>query len=362
MPTQTARSSHASKTMKAVRHHGPGDLRVDEVPVPTVGPGDVLLRVRSVGVCTTDRKIAARGHFRIPASSGPRVLGHEIVGEVVEVGEGARGVAPGTRVAVAPNMCSDGSDACVSGDGHLSEEYDAFGISLDGGMAEYMLVPARAVEGGHLLPLSADLPNDVAVLLEPLACCYNSLEICSLRPGESLMVVGGGAMGQLHASIATGFGAGLVVVSDPYDERLERARALGADATIRARDEDVDARVAELTGGRGFDVISVTAGSPAAQSAAVGHAATRGRINLFASIPADEGRPTIDANRIHYRQIQIVGTTGASILQMRRTLRLLGSGRIDPSRVVTARYPLERALEAFEAARSKAHARVILEP
>ncbi len=362
MATQTAPSTRAlPATMKAVRHHGPGDLRVDEVAVPAPGAGEVLLRVAAVGICSTDRKIAARGHFKIGSHTGPRTLGHEIVGEVVEVGE-ASAVTPGTRVAIAPNICRDGSDACVSGESHLSEEYEAFGIGLDGGMAEYMLVSAHAVERGHLLPLPEDLSSLDAVLLEPLACCYNSLDTCAMKPGESLLVVGGGAMGQLHVSLARAFGAGLIVVSDPNEKRLERARTLGADATIRARDEDVDARVAELTERRGFDVIVVTAGSAAAQSAAVGQAATRGRINLFASLPSEEGRPTIDANRIHYRQIQLLGTTGASVLQMRRTLRLLASRRIDPGSLITGRYPLAQALEAFEAARAKEHARVILEP
>jgi L-iditol 2-dehydrogenase len=350
------------KTMTAVRYHAPGELRVDAVAVPELGPGEALLRVGAVGICMTDRKIAARGHFKIPPRSGPRVLGHEVVGTIVRTMTATRSFSTGTRVAVAPNLCMDDSDECIQGQSHISQDYEAFGITMDGGMAEYMKIPARAIERGHLLALPEELDFSVAVLLEPLACCYNSLDSCGLRPGESLLIIGAGAMGLMHVALARAMGAALIVVSDPHEVRLERALKVGADETIQARLEDVGARVHELTKGRGFDVIAVTAASSQAQGEAVSWAAPKGRVNLFASLPAEDNQLRVDANRIHYRQIYLLGTTGASLMQMRYTLALLARGRIETASLVTARYPLREAETAFKTAESRDQARVILEP
>jgi L-iditol 2-dehydrogenase len=247
--------------MLAVRVHGPGDLRVDRVPVPAPGPGDLLLRVLAAGVCATDRKLAARG----APGGGPRVLGHEIVAEVA-AGDDAR-LPRGTRVAVAPNLGEGSCPACRRGATNLCPDYRAFGIHLDGGMAEYVLVPRAAVEAGHLLPLPDGLSDLDAALLEPLACCVEGLEASGLRAGESLLVVAAGVMGRLHVAAARALGAGTVIVADRSEERLAHARALGADVTVRVGNgatgaDDLAAAVAAATDGAGVDVAAVTIGDP----------------------------------------------------------------------------------------------------
>ncbi|MFO8149237.1 MAG: alcohol dehydrogenase catalytic domain-containing protein, partial [Trueperaceae bacterium] len=150
-------------TMLAVRVHAPGDLRVDRVPLPEVGAGDALLRVLAAGVCATDRKLAVRG----APGGGPRVLGHEIVAEIVTPGTSR--LPAGTRVAVAPNLGEGSCPACRRGATNLCPDYRAFGIHLDGGMAEYLRVPRAAVEAGHLLRVPDGLADLDAALLEPLA-------------------------------------------------------------------------------------------------------------------------------------------------------------------------------------------------
>lgn len=161
-------------TMTAVRVHGPGDLRVDRVPLPAPAEGDVMLRVIAAGVCATDRKLATRG-----APDGRvRTLGHEVVGAVVHSGHAA--LPPGTRVAVAPNIGEGSCPACLRGATNLCPDYRAIGIHLDGGMAEYLLVPRAAVEAGHLLHLPEGLADLDAILLEPLACCIEGLHASGL--------------------------------------------------------------------------------------------------------------------------------------------------------------------------------------
>jgi L-iditol 2-dehydrogenase len=345
--------------MLAVRVHGPGDLRVDRVPVPALGPGDLLLRVRAAGVCATDRKLAARG----APDGGPRVLGHEIVAEVA-AGDDAR-LPPGTRVAVAPNLGEGSCPACRRGATNLCPDYRAFGIHLDGGMAEFMLVPRAAVQAGHLLPLPDGLSDLDAALLEPLACCVEGLEASGLRAGESLLVVAAGVMGRLHVAAARALGAGTVIVADRSEVRLEHARALGADVTVRVGNgatgaDDLAASVAAAMGGAGVDVAAVTIGDPTATRTALTCLAREGRLNLFAGYGAGQGALEIDANDVHYRGLRVLGTSGASLPTLARTLALLAAGRTDLRGMVSATFPLQDAERAFGAAGEREHARVVL--
>ena len=342
-------------TMLAVRVHGPGDLRIDRVPVPEVTAGDALLRVLVAGVCATDRKLAVRG----APDGGPRVLGHEIVAEVVA--PGASRLAAGTRVAVAPNMGEGSCPACRRGATNLCPEYRAFGIHLDGGMAEYLRVPWTAVEAGHLLSVPDGLTDLDAALLEPLACCVEGLLASDLRPGDALLVVAAGVMGRLHVVAGRALGAGTIVVVDRNAERLAHARALGADVTLAPTD-DLAGAVRDATDGRGADVAAVTIGDTAAARGALAALAREGRLNLFAGFGPDQGPLEVDANAFHYRGLKLLGTTGASMTTLARTLALLHGGRLALGGLVSATFDLPDAARAFAAAGHGGHARVVLLP
>lgn len=343
-------------TMLAVRAHGPGDLRVDRIPVPKLLDGDVLLRVRAAGVCATDRKLAARG----TPGDGPRILGHEVVAEVA-VGSGP-GFAPGDRVALAPNVGEGNCPACRRGATNLCPDYRAFGIHLDGGMAEYLRVPRAAVEAGHLLLVPDALSDLDAALLEPLACCVEGLEASRLRPGDSLLVVAAGVMGRLHVAAARGLGAGTIVVVDPSEERRAHALALGGDVVADSRSPDLSATISRATQGRGVDVAAVTIGDPSAVSTALSTLAREGRLNLFAGFASDRASLAIDGNLLHYRGLQVTGTTGASLPTLGRTLALLAGGRLPLAGMVSATFGLDEAPLAFAAAARPEHARVVLVP
>jgi threonine dehydrogenase-like Zn-dependent dehydrogenase len=342
-------------TMLAVRVHGPGDLRVDRVPLPEIGAGDVLLRVLVAGVCATDRKLAARG----APGGGPRVLGHEIVGEIVV--PGASRLPVGTRVGVAPNIGEGTCPACRRGATNLCPDYQAFGIHLDGGMAEYLRLPRTAVAAGHLLSVPDGLLDLDAALLEPLACCVEGLLASDLRPGDSLLIVAAGVMGRLHVVAGRALGAGTIVVVDRNPERLAHARALGADVTLTPTD-DLVAAVRAATAGRGADVAAVTIGDAAAARGALASLAREGRLNLFAGFGPDQAALEVDANAFHYRGLKLVGTTGASMTTLTHTMALLAGGRLNLSGMVSATYDLTDAAEAFEAAGQGSHARVVLLP
>lgn len=341
--------------MLAVRVHAPGDLRVDQVPVPRPGEGEALLRVLAAGVCATDRKLRARG----APGGAVRTLGHEIVAQVIEPAAG--GPPAGSRVAIAPNLGCGRCAACAEGASNLCPDYRAFGIHLDGGMAKYLLAPRAAVERGHLLPVPASLPTLEAIALEPLACCVEGLQATGLRPGESVLIIGGGVMGRLHVSAARALGAGTIILSERNEARREHARALGADVTLAAADGLVDA-VRDATRGAGVDVAAVTIGAADAAEAALSALARGGRLNLFAGFAPADARLRLDANDVHYRRLSVTGTSGASLTTLRRTLDLLANRRVALGGVVSAVRPWAEAHEAFREAGEPQHARVVLAP
>ena len=342
-------------TMPAVRVHGPGELRVDTVPVPVPGEGEALLRVLAAGVCATDRKLMARG-----APGGvARTLGHEIVAEVVLAPR--HGPAIGSRVAIAPNLGCGNCRACAEGATNLCPDYRAFGIHLDGGMAPYLLAPRIALEQGHLLPIPIALPTLEAITLEPLACCVEGLETSGLRPGERVLIVGAGVMGRLHVVAARALGAGTIIVSDRDEARLAHARALGADVTVHA-DTPLAGAVADATDAHGADVAAITIGVASAAEAALASLARGGRLNLFAGFAPEAANLALDANDVHYRRLQIVGTSGATKTTLRRTLDLLASRRVDLTGIVSSVRTWQEAELAFREAGESAHARVVLIP
>ncbi len=324
-----------------------------EWPEPHLEPGDVLVRVRAVSICATDLKIVHRGHFKIPPGTR-RILGHEIAGEVVEVHPPEAGVQVGQRVGLVPNVGCGRCSACVQGLDALCPDSDALGITLDGGFAEFVRVPARAVRRGHVVALPEEVTFEEAALAEPLSCALNAHEAVATGPGDRALVLGAGPMGLLNVLVARVRGAGEVVVTDPWPQRREAALGMGADQALPPE------VIPELGGG--FDVVIVTAPDPRAQEQAVRAAAVRGRVNFFAGFPADRASPALDTNRVHYRQLLLTGTTGQTVAQYRRALRLLPRLRPHLERLVTDRRSLEEVGAAMEAVAARRSLKTVLFP
>lgn len=320
----------------------PGEgIRVEEVPRPILEPGDVLVRVGAACVCATDRKIARGEHPRVPRGV-VRVLGHEVAGEVAEVREPEGEVQVGDPVGLVPNVGCGRCAACVQGLDALCPRAEVFGITLDGGFAEYVRVPARAVRRGHLIPLPEGVPFEVAALAEPLSCVIQAHELVGTSPGDRVLVLGGGAMGLLNVMVARQRGAAEVVVADPHPDRRELGRELGADRAVHPE---------EMNGwDDGFDVVVAAASSARAQDQALRAAALRGRVHLFAGLPSP-GVVSVETNRIHYRQLVVTGSTGQTVEHYRRALRLLPRLRPQLARILTHRVGLgglEDVLQGME--------------
>lgn len=346
--------------MKVVRFHAPGDVRLEDVPEPEPGPGDVKIRVRNCSTCGTDVKISRFGHHHIVP---PRVMGHEIAGEVVEVGAGVDSWAPGDRVQVIAAIPCGRCGECRRGRRTVCPNQESMGYHYDGGFAEYLVVPAKVLAVGGLHRIPDGLGYAEASVAEPLACALNGQHLARVGAGDDVVVIGSGPIGCLHVRLARARGAARVVVVELNRDRLDRAAALVApDAAVCAADVDPVDAVLKFTDGRGADVVVTAAASGAAQEQAVQMAARQGRISLFGGLPKDQPMINLDANLVHYRELTLVGANGSSPDHNAEALRLIASGAVPVGDLITHRLPLDGALDAFDLVAAGEAIKVTIEP
>ncbi|MGH2351866.1 MAG: zinc-dependent dehydrogenase [Chloroflexota bacterium] len=351
-----------NETMRAAVFLGPNQMELREIPRPQAGPGEVVLKVAACAVCGTDIRIHAGGKTR--GVYPPRVLGHEIAGEVVALGEGAdqyTGVAVGQRVATPPGIPCLTCRFCNTGHENLCMRRAGLGYRYDGGFAEYMVVPAQAVRQGMLFPIPDTLSDAEAALAEPLACVVNGQRKSQVKLGDVVLIIGAGPIGLMHLQLARLCGARTVLVSEPAAGRRALAGELGATRTVDPTAEDLAEVVKEETGGDGADVVVAAIGVPRLVNDLLAVARPGGRVNLFAGY-SGTGETTIEANLIHYGELIVTGTSGCTREDFRQSLNLLSSGQFNAGPLVTHRFPLEQIEAAFQTTRSGAGLRVVVEP
>ncbi len=333
--------------MKVLRFYAPKDVRLEEAPEPICGPDEVKLRVRNCSTCGTDVKILNNGHQNL---SPPRIIGHEIAGEVVEVGADVTGWAPGDRAQViAAVPCGDCYE-CRKGWMAVCQNQTSVGYQYEGGFAEYLVVPREVLKVDGLNRIPDGVSFEEASVAEPLACAINAQELLDIEEGDTVVVFGAGPIGCMHIRVARGVhGCGPVYLVDVNDERLQMsADAVHPEEVINASKVDVVEKVMELTGGRGADVIITATAANVTQEQAIAMAARNGRISFFGGLPKTNPTITCDSNVVHYRQLHIHGANGSAPSHNKQALEYIASGEVPVKDLITARIPLERALEAFD--------------
>ncbi|MCI4061387.1 zinc-dependent dehydrogenase [Micromonospora sp. R77] len=346
--------------MKVVRFHAPGDVRIEDAPEPTPGAADVKIRVRACSTCGTDVKISRFGHHHIDP---PRVMGHEIAGEITEVGGDVTGWQPGDRVQVIAAIPCGTCAECRHGRMTVCPNQVSMGYHFDGGFAEYMVVPHNvlAVDGLNRIPEGLSFAE--ASVAEPLACVLNGQNLAGVGEGDDVVVVGSGPIGCLHVRLARARGAARVFLVDLNRERLDLAANLvQPDAAICGAETDVVDAVLKLTEGRGADVVITATAAGAAQEQAVQMTARQGRISFFGGLPKDKPVISLDSNLVHYRELTIVGANGSSPEHNKEALRLIASGAVPVADLITHRLPLDRALDAFGIVARGEAIKVTIEP
>jgi threonine dehydrogenase-like Zn-dependent dehydrogenase len=332
--------------VKAAYYYEPGMIQVEEAEVPEIKDDEILMQIRAASICGTDMRIFKYGHFKIPQGER-RVLGHEIAGEIVKVGSLIGGFYEGMRVAVPPNIGCGVCEYCRDGYNNMCPDYEAFGVSIDGGFQEYMRIPNIAIRGGNVFPIPDHLSYLEAALVEPLSCVYNALRSVNTTCHDTVMVIGAGPIGTMHMMLNKIAGAKKVIVVDIRSDRLETVMTFGADVVINSNEVDLKSAVMDETGGKGADVIITAVSLPEIQTQAVELLATHGRVNFFAGLGKGVLVP-VDTNRVHYKGLHLVGTTGSTHADYSKSLGLVSEGRIKLDKLITATYPLEDIEKAFD--------------
>jgi L-iditol 2-dehydrogenase len=346
--------------LKAATFYAPGDIRLEQVPEPDAAPGEVKIRVRACSTCGTDVKISRSGH---PNMTAPQIMGHEIAGEIVEVGAGTEGWAPGDRVqviaAVPDGTCPD----CLAGHQAICPNQVSMGYQFPGGFAEYMIVPREVLAVDGMTRIPDGLSYAEASLAEPLACVLNGQELARVGEGDTVVVIGAGPIGCLHVRLARARGAARVILIDLNPGRLAAAAALVApDLTIATEHGDPVAAVLGATDGRGADVVITAAASGRAQEQGLQMLARRGRLSLFGGLAKDAPTITVDANLVHYRELTLVGVNGSTPAHNKRALELIASGAVPVADLITHRLPLDDVLAAIEIVARGEAIKVTIEP
>ncbi|MBI4215855.1 MAG: alcohol dehydrogenase catalytic domain-containing protein [Chloroflexi bacterium] len=260
--------------MRVAMYYSNRDVRLEERPVPPVGPGELLVRVEASGICGSDVMEWYRLH------RAPLVLGHEIGGVIARVGEGLVGFRVGDRVSATHHVPCHECEHCRRG--HPTACDTLRSTSFDpGGFAEYLRVPAVNVAQGGVFPLPNEVSFEEATFIEPLACVMRGQRQARFQPGQGVLVIGSGVAGLLHVALARAQGAGPIVATDLSPYRLEAARRLGADAALPAG-EDLPAALRRLNAGRLADLVVVCAGSPEAILQGMGALERGGVLLIFA--------------------------------------------------------------------------------
>lgn len=346
--------------MKAARFYEPGDLRLENVESPAAAADEIKIRVESCATCGTDAKIFGHGHPRLQP---PQIIGHEIAGTVIEVGDSVLGYSSGDRVQVIAAVPCEDCWACRASRQGICINQTSMGYQYPGGFASEMIVPAAVLRANGVNHIPGNLSFDEAAITEPLACVLNAQRLIGVGEGDTVLVLGAGPIGCLHVRLARALGAARVFLADLNGERLAlSAGVVKPDMAINTGSDNMEELVLAATDGIGPSVVIVAAPSGAAQEQAIGIVAPGGRVSLFGGLPKDKPLISVDANVVHYRELIIAGANGSSPAQNAEALNLIASGKVPVADLITHRLPLENVVAAIHAVQSGEAIKVVIKP
>lgn len=323
--------------MKAAILETPGKLILDQVAMPSCPDGGLIVKTQACSICSTDVKMFQRGHRD---AHYPRILGHELAGIIVESRSQGSTFQTGDRVQVFPGICCGLCPACRRGVDNQCEHIGIIGFSHDGGFAEFLVVPPQSVAGGGVNLIPEGVSYEEASLTEPLSSCINGQQLAGVTEGDTVLILGAGPIGLLHAMLARGRGASRILVAECSPDRLSMAGIAEIDRKIDINKESTAMVIQEETGGRGADVILI-ASSEIMVSSLPDLLTSRGRLCLFSGLPQEGAQIALDTNLIHYKELTIVGAYGSTAGQNSAALRLIASGKVPVARLITRRISLD---------------------
>ena len=340
--------------MRVAMYYNNRDIRVEEMPVPPIGPGELLIRVQASGICGSDVMEWYRIH------KAPLVLGHEIAGEVVAVGAGVERYHEGDRVSVAHHVPCNTCYYCLNDHHTVCDTLRQTNFD-PGGFAEYLRLPAINVDRG-VYRLPDEVSYEEGTFTEPLACILRGQRIARIQPGQTVLVIGSGISGLLHLELARALGAGRLIATDVAEYRLEAARRFGAEAVIHAK-EDVSAGVREVNNGRLADRVLVCTGAKSAITQALQSVERGGTVLFFAPTDPDVTIP-ISVNDLFFRNdITLTTSYAGSPADYTTAVELIRARRVRVREMITHRLSLAETAMGFQlVAGAQDSIKVIIEP
>lgn len=340
--------------MRVAMYYNNRDVRMQEMPVPRIGPGELLVRVEASGICGSD----VMEWYRI--SKAPLVLGHEVAGVVVEAGQGVDRYKEGDRLVVTHHVPCNACRYCLNGHHTVCDTLRHTNFD-PGGFAQYLRVPAINVDRG-VYPVPEGVSFEEASFTEPLACVLRGQRRAALQPGQSVLVLGSGLAGLLHINLARALGAGRIVATDVVDYRLEAARRFGADVTLSAK-EDVPARLRQANDGRLADLVIVSTGATSALHQALESVDRGGTVLFFAPTQPGVTLP-ISVNDLFFRNdVTLTTTYAGGPADLATALELIGARRVRVGEMITHRLGLAETGLGFKlVAEARSSLKVIVEP
>ncbi|ACL75392.1 zinc-dependent dehydrogenase [Ruminiclostridium cellulolyticum] len=326
-------------------YHTDKTLELKDVPKPMLNGEGALIKTIACSICGTDVRTHRFGSTKIDEG---RIIGHEVVGEIIELSESVKDFEIGEHVAVAPAIGCGICYSCKNGKTNMCEDLKTIGFQYDGGFADYMVIPLQAFKMGNVYKLPEVKDDSVFTLSEPLACAINAQSYLNIKQGEDVVIFGSGIIGCMHAELALYSGAKNVIIIETSFERIKQASKLLKDVIfINSAETDIFAEVSRLTDGKGADVAIIACSVGSAQADGMKILAKCGRISLFGGL---SGNSTgfIDSNLIHYREISVFGVHASTPEQNKQAMEMIHSGKINVEKYITERYPLKDIEKAFK--------------
>jgi L-iditol 2-dehydrogenase len=345
--------------MKAVVLFNPNSFETVEVEKPKIDEEEILVRIKASAICGTDLRILEGKKTKDVRY--PSIIGHEMSGVIEEMSNNVKGYSVGDRVGIAPVIPCHSCYYCLSGRENACQNRVAIGYQFDGGFAEYVKIPAIAIKYGHVVKLPENISFEEGALAEPLSCCINGIKKAGVTLNDTVLIVGAGPIGLMHLQLAKSAGASKVIVSEPIVNRRKMAEKFGADIIVDSTTESLKDTVMKNTNGLGVDKIIMAIGVPSIVNDTLKLARKGGTVNLFAGF-AGTGECTIEANIIHYNEINVNGTTAFTRLDYLSAVELIASGKVNVKDLVSHIYGIDDFAKAYEICKAGKGIKVLIKP